>query len=203
MRPLGLALLLSWLAASACASRQRFEDLEGPEGLVEVLPRAAQLEVDGVPMGPGGRTLPVRDPGRVHRLRATAEGFEPAEVAVEGAALAGTRVGLVLRPAGFGAARALSMDEPGGLHAAASSLLRAGRAREAIEYSTRAAELTPRSAPPFRILADAWLALGARDRAARSYAAWLERAPEDAPGRADVERRLSELRGDLDLGPAR
>jgi hypothetical protein len=203
MRSLAVGIALLSFAASACAPRQRFEDLEGPEGLVEVLPRSAQLEVDGVAMGPGGRALPVRDPARVHRLRATAEGFEPAEVTVEGAALAGTRVGLVLRPLGFGAARGLSMDEPAGLHAAAASLLRGGRAREAVEYAARAAELAPQAAPPHRVLADAWLSLGARERAARAYAAWLERAPADAPGRAEVERRLSELRGDLDMGPSR
>jgi tetratricopeptide (TPR) repeat protein len=195
-------LALAALSLAACAQRQRFEDANAPEGLVEVLPRSAVVEVDGVVLGPGSRTLPVHDRGATHRLSARAPGFEPIEVRVPASLLAGGRVGLVLRPAGFGVARPLELDEPSGLASAAALLLRHGRADEAAQYAARAAEVAPNAPAPRRILGDAWLAAGRRDLAVREYATWLTLAPADDPARPEVERRVSELRGDIDV-PAR
>jgi hypothetical protein len=191
--------------ALACSSpRPRLDQVSPPEGFVEVLPRSAELSVDGVVVGPGARTLPVRDPARVHRLRATAAGFHPAELELPGEKLAGARVGLVLRPDGFGEGRELDMDEPAGLASAAALLLRGGHAEEATQYASRAAELAPEAPLPHRVLGDAWLRLGQRERAADAYAAYLAHARPDAPERPDVERRLGVLRGDLELrGSAR
>jgi tetratricopeptide (TPR) repeat protein len=199
------AALLALLAAACGGPRaERFEDVAGAEGLVQVLPSGAHLEVDGVPLGPGSRAVPVRDPTRVHRVRASAAGFQPHEVEVPAQELAGGRVGLALRPEGFGSARTLSYDEPSGLSAAAALLLRAGRSQDALEYAQRAAELAPDAAPPRRVLGDAWLRLGRPERAIPEYSAYLAAAPPDAPDRREVEDRLSRLRGDIALpGSAR
>jgi hypothetical protein len=197
--------LVALLAVAACGPpRQRLEDVHGPEGLVEVLPRDAFVEVDGVPLGPGARTLAVRDPRVEHRVVARAPGFETLELRVPASLLLGGRVGLVLRPSGFGIARRLELDEPGGLAAAGAFLLRGGREREAAEYAARAAELAPEAPLPRRVLGDAFLRLGRRERAAQEYSAYLALAPADAADRREVERRVEQLRGDVGLpGTAR
>jgi predicted Zn-dependent protease len=198
------AATLAALAALACAGPpQRFEDVNAPEGLVEVLPRAAQVEVDGRPLGAGAAAVAVPDRRRGYRIAVRAPGFEPAEVTVPGEALAGARVGVALRPLGFGAARPLDLDDPASLSDAAALLLRSGRAPEAAEYAARAAELAPAAPTPRRLLADAHLRAGRREDALREYAAYLVHAPPDAPDRARVEERVAALRGDLVLPPER
>jgi hypothetical protein len=198
-----LALAWSVSVAGCAAERPRFEDVAPPEGFVEVLPRGAALAIDGVDAGTGARALPVRDPAQVVRIRATAPGFEPAELAITGEKLTGARVALVLRPLGFGAARTLDLDEPAGLTSAAALLLRGGYPVEATDYAARAVELAPDAPAPHRVLGDAWARLGRRDRAIPEYLAYLAAAPPDAPERADVERRLGAIRGDVELGGAR
>ena len=194
--PLSRALPLL-VVALACSSRQRFEDVNGAEGLVEVLPRSAMVEVDGVLLGPGSRTLPVPDRRAVHRVTARAPGFETLEVRVPAALLAGGRVALVLRPEGFGVARRLELDEPTGLTAAAALLLRNGRTREGMQYAARAAELAPDLPAPHRLLGDAYLREGRKDRALDEYGAYLAHATPGAPDRAEVQARVGALRGDL------
>lgn len=198
-RPAGA--LASFVAAVlACAApQQRFEDVNGPQGLIEVLPRDALVEVDGAPPGAGAVTLPISDRRRVHAVVVRAPGFETLEAQIPAEQLAGGRVGLALRPQGFGSARPLDMDEPTGLTAAAALLLRGGRDREAAEYAQRAAELAPEAPGPRRLLADAYLRSGHRERALQEYAAFLAHAPRDAPERAEVERRVAALRGDLSM----
>jgi predicted Zn-dependent protease len=191
-------------AALACAApQQRFEDVSGAEGLIEVLPRGAAVEVDGQPRGVGAVTVPIRDREQVHTVVVRAPGFEVAAVEIAASELAGGHVGIALRPAGFGAARPLAMDDPASLVAAAALLLRAGRDGEAAEYAEHAAELAPSAPAPRRLLGDAYLRLGRKDRALDAYVAYLERAPEDAPERAEVEERVAAMRGDLTLPSTR
>jgi hypothetical protein len=198
------ALALVALAAACGGQRQRLDEVHGPEGLVEVLPRDAFVEVDGVPLGPGARTVAIRDPRLEHRVVARAPGFETLEVRVPASLLLGGRVGLVLRPVGFGVGRRLELDEPSGLTSAAALLLRAGLEREAAEYAGRAAEVAPEAPAPRRVLADAMLRLGRRNRAVQEYSAYLALAPPEAPDRPEVERRVEQLRGDIGLpGSAR
>src|SRR5919202_6932853 len=91
------------LSNVACAtwSNQPWREVEPPEALVEVLPRDAELWVDGVAAGRGARTVPVPDPDHVYVFSAAAPGFAPEQRGGEGALLAGARVGIVLRPEGF------------------------------------------------------------------------------------------------------
>ena len=192
------ALIAAARAAGCAAPRQPFRDLTPPEVLVEVLPRAAELSVDGRPLGRGARTVPVPDPGHRYRLRATAPGFVPAERSEDGARWAGARVGLVLRPEGFGSARPLELDDGESLAAAAGALARAGAHAAALEYAERAVEAAPQSARAQRVLGDAALAVGRRSRAIDGYSAYVRLAPS-APDRAAVMRQVEELRGDLTM----
>jgi len=160
---------------------------------VEVLPRDAEVWVDGGPLGRGAHEVAVRDPGHVYVFRASAAGFADAERAVPGAEAAGARVGLALRPLGLGAGARLDLDEPGGLASAAAALLRDGRASDALDYAARAGELAPRAPAVHRLLGDAHRQLGHRQRAAREYEQYLQEAP-DARDRDEVERAVEELR---------
>jgi predicted Zn-dependent protease len=192
------ALAAASIAALSCATApERFEDAAPSQGLIEVLPRHADVEVDGVPVGPGSYLLPVRAGDRLHRVRVRALGFDDHEVEVPAAMLRGGRLGLALRPAGYGIGRPLDMDDPATLADAAAFLVRRGRSREAGEYAARAAELAPEAPLPRRVLGDAYLAQGDHARAAREYSSYLASASPDAPDRPEVERRVGELRGDL------
>lgn len=193
------AVLACAVAAVACAApRPPSRDLDPPEVLVEVLPGGAELTVDGRSLGPGAHTVPVPDAAHRYRLRATAPGFAPAERVGEGARLAGTRVGLVLSPAGSGRDRPIDLDDGESLAAAALALERAGALAAGLEYAERAVEAAPRSPRAQRVLAEIALALGRRTRAADAYAAYLRLDPS-APDRAALERRVEELRGDRAL----
>jgi tetratricopeptide (TPR) repeat protein len=183
--------------ASACAApRQPWRETRPAEVMIEVLPRDADVAVDAGPARRGARTVPVPDPAHRYLFRGSAPGFAPAEVARPGAELAGARIGLVLRPDGFGSARRLDLDEPEGLAAAGAALLRAGRPAQAIEYAGRAAELAPEEPLPRRVLGEAYRLTGARARAAQELSAYLRAAP-DAPDREEVERAVEALRGDV------
>jgi tetratricopeptide (TPR) repeat protein len=184
--------------AAACAAPK--EIWRGPpaEVLVDVLPHIAELLVDGAPLGTGPHTVPVPDPAHVYVFRAAAPGFAPGERSASGARLAGTRLGLVLRPKGFGDARRLDLDDGAGLAAAAALLARTGHHLTALEYAERAVEVGPEVPLGHRVLGEAAQALGRRKRAIQEYSTYLQLAP-DAPDRSVVQRRVEELRGDLTI----
>ena len=192
------AVLVCALLLLACAARKEAWRQAAPEAFVDVVPRAAELSVDGVPVGRGAHTVPVPDPAHVYVFRAVAPGFAPGQRAGEGARLAGARVGLVLRPEGFGDARRLDLDDGASLAAAASLLERTGRHAAALEYAERAVDMSPEVALGHRVLGDAAQALGQRKRAIQELSTYLQLAP-DAPDRRAVERRVEELRGDLTI----
>jgi tetratricopeptide (TPR) repeat protein len=198
MPPLRAALSAALLAGCAGPARTAWSEATPPEVLVEVLPRDAQVALDGVPLGVGARSVPVPDAARRYTLRATAAGFAPDERSADGAQLAGARVALVLRPEGYGAARPLDFDDAAGLAGAAAALVRGGRPAQAIGYAERAAELAPDAPLPRRVLGDAAWALGQHQRAAAEYAAYLAAAP-DAADRATVEARVQQVRRDVSI----
>jgi len=171
---------------------------------VDTLPSEAQIVLDGVPLGRGGaRTVPVPDPVHRYAFRVTAPGFAAGEWSAKGAELAGSRIGLALRPEGFGSGRRLEMEDGAGLAAAAALLLRREQYGVAFEYAQRAAEASPDLPLAHRVLGEAAEALGQRGRAIAEYSAYVRLAPE-APDRIRVEKRVEDLRGDLTMpGPGR
>jgi tetratricopeptide (TPR) repeat protein len=187
-----LALLL------ACAAPKEAWHQDPPQVFVDVVPRAAQLSVDGRLVGTGAHTVPVPDPARVYAFRATAPGFAPRERAGEGARLAGARLDLVLRPEGFGEARRLDLDDGSSLAAAAALLQRTGQHHAALEYAERAVEVSPEVALGHRVLGEAAEALGQRKRAIQEYSTYLQLAT-DAKDRTAIERKVERLRGDLTI----
>jgi tetratricopeptide (TPR) repeat protein len=185
--------------AWACAApKQSWRDATQPEVFVDVLPRRAELFVDGQSLGPGPHTIPVPDPEHRYRLRATAAGFLPAEREEPGSRLAGARVGVVLRPQVFGAARPLDFDDGDSLAAASLALQRAGDGAAGLEYAERAVEATPGSARAQRALGDAAMAAGDRQRAIQAYSAYLRLAPGPEDGR-EIAARVEQLRGDVTI----
>jgi len=197
-RSVHAALAAAALAAGCGAPKQPWHEAVPREVFVEVLPRSAALSVDGTPLGNGARAVPVPDPAHRYLFSASAQGFATAQRADDGARLAGARIGLVLRPAGFGEARRLELDEPAGLAAAAALLARGGHHQAALEYAERAVELAPDAPLGHRVAGDAALALGHRRRAVHEYSAYVQLAP-DAADRDAVERRVEQLRGDLTI----
>lgn len=161
--------------------------------LIEVLPRAADVELDGRAVGRGSRAVPAPPAGE-HVLRVRAGGFEPLERTLPPQSLAGARLGAALRPLGFGSARPVDLDEPEGLALAGAHLTRAGDARDAVDYAERALALDPTLALPWRVLGDARAALGDPRRAGEAWARYLFLAP-DAPDAARVTRAIEGVRG--------
>jgi tetratricopeptide (TPR) repeat protein len=198
-RPRSLHWRLAVLAAAAaCAGpRERSDALGPPELLVEVLPRSAEVAIDGQPLGRGGRAVPAPSTG-AHVLRVSADGYEPLERPLPDGGLAGLRVAAALRPAGFGSARMLDYDEPEGLALAAAFLARSGRPEDAIAYADRAVAIDGKVALAHRALGDARAALGDGRRAVPSWAEYLRLAP-DAPDAAAVAGRIEAVRGDITL----
>jgi tetratricopeptide (TPR) repeat protein len=191
---LGCALALALLAGCAESRRERAE--EAPrELLVEVLPRAARVSLDGRPVGEGSRAIPAPPAGE-HVLAVAADGYEPGGRALPEGDLAGIRVAVALRPAGLATARALDYDDAEGLAAAAAFLVRAGADRDAADYAGRAAALEPGLALAQRVLGDALYRLGDRGRAAAAWSQYLRLSP-DAPDAADVSDRIDEARSDV------
>ncbi len=195
--PLAAAALIVACAA-ACAGPKETWPRAPAEVFVDVLPRGAELSVDGAPLGVGPHTVPVPEPAHVYVFHAAAPGFVPGERSGDGARLAGARIGLVLRPNGFGNARRLDLDDGAGLAAAAALMQRAGHPSTALEYGERAVEVSPEVPLGHRVVGEAAQALGQRKRAIQEYSAYLQLSP-DAPDRAVVQRRVEELRGDLTI----
>jgi len=189
-----LALLAG---ALGCAAPKEAWHPPPPEVLVEVMPQRAVVTVDGVEV-PAGHPVAVPDPAHAYAFQAVLAGYLPLESKATGQALAGTRLGLVLRPEGFGQARKLDLDEGQGLSAAAALLERRGAHADAMEYAERAAEVAPELPLARRVLGDAAYALGRGRRAVAEYSAYLSLAP-DAPDRRSIEARVERLRGDLTI----
>ncbi|HEX8908193.1 MAG TPA: hypothetical protein VF805_03260 [Anaeromyxobacteraceae bacterium] len=199
MTPPPRALLALAAALAACAApRQPWREAAPPEVLLEILPRDAAVSLDGAPLAPGVRTVAVRDPEKRYRFSFRAAGFEPAEREEQGVKLAGARLGVALRPEGFGSERRLELDEGEGLARAAALLERRGTHQAALDYAERAIALTPEAPLPHLAAGDAARALGRRARAIQAYSAYLTLAPE-APDRAAVTARVEALRGDLTI----
>ncbi len=196
MRP-GLAAALALLAACAGGKQSWREAAPPPEVFLDVLPRTADVIVDGHRVGKGPQPLALGD--RPMEVQFVAEGFEGLVVSVDAKA-AGSRVGVALRPSGWGTGRTLDIDEPIGLAAAASVLLRAGLALEASQYAERAAEVAPVAPQPHRVAGFAHLKLGRKGRAAQELSRYLELAP-DAADREEIERLVGQLRGDFAISP--
>ncbi len=192
--PAAAALLL----ASACAApKQSWREMQLPEVFVELLPPAAVLEVDGRVLGPGSRPVQLPDARRRYRLRATAPGFQAAEMTAEGEKLVGTRVSLLLRPEGFGASRRLDAGDPASLAQAAVVLLRAGRLDDARNYADRSLELA--EVPlAHRVLGAVYDKQGDRRKAAQEYSTYLSLVP-DAPDAKAVAGAVERARGDLTI----
>ncbi len=192
------AAALAALAVLACGGPRQasWESAAGSQVAVEVLPRLAAVEMDGRAFGSGGRSQAVR-PGARHRLRASAEGFEPLEVEVEGERLAGRTVFLVLRPRGFGSERRLESGEPSGLAQAAARLLRAGRVDDAVDYAEQSLAAGD-NALAHKVLGAALARKGSAERSIRHYSDYLGLAP-DAPDAAEVRQALERARGDIAL----
>jgi len=201
MRPLSLAFPL--LLAACAPARESWRQVvpQRPEVLVDVLPREAEVRAHGNPVGVGARPVEVGpEPTPVQVL---APGFEKADLLLT-LPQAGTRVGVALRPAGFGGGRPLDMDEPGGLAAASGALLKLGRNAEALQYAERAVELNPKLGVARRALGLALLKAPPsrrnRDRAVFELSAYLTSAA-DAPDRRQIERIVEGLRGDISIVP--
>lgn len=192
---------LGWPVALAIAAGCGGSRREGvragtpPELLVEVLPRAARVSLDGRPVGPVSGPIPAPAAGG-HVLAVEAAGYEPSERALPDGELAGVRVAVALRPSGFLPARALDYDDAEGLAGAAAFLARSGRDRDAADYAARAAALEARLALPRRVLGDALFRLGERERAIAAWSEYLRLSP-GAPDAAEVAARIDEARQDV------
>jgi tetratricopeptide (TPR) repeat protein len=178
--------------------RARAAALRPPEVLVEVLPRSAQVELDGrsVRAGAGAIASPAAEDE--HVLRVSAEGYEPEERVLPAGGLDGARIAAALRPRGFGAARAIDYDDAPALAAAAEWLAEAGDPRDAVEYAERAIAVDPGIATAYRALGDARRRAGDDAGAVAGWAEYLRRAP-DAPDAAVVEQRMEAVRRDVRL----
>jgi hypothetical protein len=193
---------LAALSAACAGSRPTtLADVVPPVAWVDPLPPGASVAVNGVEAGRAPLTFPVPDQGREYAVRVTSPGFEPLEARFPGAAIAGGRLDLVLRPQGFGTQRELRAGEPAGLLQAAAALLRVDRAREAIAYAGAAAAVA--DAPEaHRLMGLGWRRLGNRDLAVKELSLYLSLAP-GAPDRGEIERMVSSMTRDIDMSPAR
>jgi hypothetical protein len=200
MSPRWLAQLL--LALSACAAKQPWHQAMAPgsEVFVDVLPRSAEVRLDGRTLGRGSFSVPLGTGPAA--LEVMAQGFEREVRVLDPRRQVGERVGVALRPIAFGEGRKLDADEPTGLASAAAALLRRGSAAHAVEYAERAAELAPQWPEAHRILGLALRKMPQtrqiRIRAAQELSAYLASAP-DATDRIDITRAIEELRGDISI----
>jgi tetratricopeptide (TPR) repeat protein len=165
--PARAALLAAGAALFACAGAHAAGAGRAPEVLVEVLPRGAEVELDGRSVGRGGGTVaaPV---GAAHVLRVTAPGFVAEERALP-ADLDGSRVGAALRPDGLAGDGAIDLEDAPALAAAAELLVAQRSARDARDYAERAATADPALPVAQRVLGDALWSLGDRRRAVDAW----------------------------------
>jgi tetratricopeptide (TPR) repeat protein len=192
------ALAVALVAGAGCApKRATWDEVRVPEAHVETLPAGAEVTVDGAPAGRSPLSIRVPDPSRRIHLQASAPGFEPADLMLEASRVAGQRLDVVLRPAGFGAQRRLDLGEPVGLAQAAAALLKAGRAAEALAFAE--ASLAVAETPlAHKAAAEAHRRLGNRKGAIQHYSAYVTLLP-DAPDRKAIEAAIAEARGDLTI----
>jgi tetratricopeptide (TPR) repeat protein len=170
-----------------------------PELLVEVLPGAADVALDGLALGRGSRTV-AAPPVGVHVVSVSAAGYAPERRELPPGDLGGVRVAVVLRPEGFGSGRALDYDEAEGLSFAAAFLVRSGDAHDAAEYAERAIAVDPGAALAHRARGDALDRMGDRRNAVGEWSEYLRLRP-GAPDAAAVSERIARVRGDV-LVPA-
>jgi hypothetical protein len=190
------ALVLALLAVTVGGCRgpgARAAALRPPEVLVEVLPRSAQVELDGRPIGAGGGAIPSPAAADEHVLRVSADGYEPEERVLPAGSLDGERIAAALRPRGSGIARAIDYDDGPALAAAAGWLAESGDPRDAAEYAERAIAVDPGIAVAHRSLGDARRRAGDEEGAVAAWAEYLRRAPGAADA-AEVERRMEAVR---------
>jgi len=169
-----------------------------PEVLLEVLPLEAEVRQDGAVIG--GGTLTVKLGEGPSTVEVAAAGFEPRQVVLDPKTQAGARVGVVLRPTGYGEARPLALEDGPALASASAWLLRAGRVAEAAAYAERAVQAAPAAPAPRRALGLALAKQGKRNRAAQELSQYLQLAP-GAPDRAEIEAAVERFRGDISIPP--
>jgi predicted Zn-dependent protease len=196
------AALAAALAVACAPARQPWSEAvpARPEVFLDVLPRNAEVRVDGAPVGDGPVTVRIGEMGAQVEVRAG--GFEPRLLALDPKVHAGARVGVVLRPSGFGGGRRLEIDEASGLAAAGAWLLRSGKVVEAAWYAERAVEAAPSAPEPRRVLGLALAKQGQKRRAAQELSHYLQYAPS-APDRVEIEGMVTQLRGDIAIPPPR
>jgi tetratricopeptide (TPR) repeat protein len=184
--------------APGCSPASRFERNRPREVLVEVLPRGAEVWVDGRPAARGSATIPAPPEDRELTVAVRAAGYEAEELTLAPGDAAGARVGAALRPEGFPGPTP-ELEDATLLAAAADYLLERRAAADARDYAARAAMVEPRLAIAHRVLGDARAALGDLAGAAASWTEYLRLSPyaEDA---AVVEARIEEALGGR--GPA-
>ena len=198
MPPRSLALLLAVLATACSGPRSAtWSDVNPPEAYVDTLPPGALVAVNGVEVGKGPLSFPVRDESRTYVLRLTAPGFEPLEASFAGAKLGGTRLELVLRPVGFGSQRLLASGEPVGLVQASVALLRADRPADALAFA-QASMAAGDSPQAHRAAGEAYRRLGDRNKAIQELSIYVTMAP-DAPDRKAVEQVIAAARKDIQM----
>ena len=188
------------VALAACAGQKESWKAVGAGLAIEVHPRNAAVSMDGEPVGRGAGPRPVPEAGRRYRVRATADGFEPLAVEVDGSKLSGGQTVLVLRPVGFGSQRRLDPGDPVALAQAALTLLRADRLDDALEYASRSLELG-NPALAHKVLGGVYARKGDRRQAALHYSEYLVLAP-DAPDARQIAAEVERLRGDLTVPAA-
>lgn len=201
MRPRPLAVVALAGLLSCATEKQAWSEVvpSRPEVLLEVLPPQAEVRQDGAVAGVGSVTL--RLGAGSATVEVTAPGYEPRQLAVDPRTQAGARVGVALRPAGYGEGRPLAMEDGPGLAAASGWLLRAGKLDDALAYAERAVEVAPSAPAPRRALGLALARAGKRRRAAQELSQYLQLAP-GASDRGEIQGLVEKLRGDISV-PAR
>ena len=165
----------------------------------EVMPRSAQVEVDGKAQQPGLITIDVTDLQRTFKVRVSAEGFESEEAVVVAGKVVSKQVIVALRPAGY--ERRVDAGDAASMALAAAALWRAKRVDDAAAYAEQSMQITNTDLAN-RVLGDVWRHRGDRDKATRYYTMYLSLVenPRDGP---EIRAYLMQDRpGDITI-PAR
>lgn len=175
-----LLLALTVTAEPLPPAAPTLESVRSKEATLEVMPRSALVEVDGKEQRRGLVTIDATDPKRIFRIRVSAEGFETREAEVLAGQAAARQVVVVLRPVGLDGP--VDAQDAPSLALAASALLGAGRATDAVDYAEQSLR-TRNNGLANRVLGDVWRQRGDRDRATRHYTMYLslEDNPRDGP----------------------